>query len=95
MRRNSREKVKRKMNKYDIPGVRTFEFTRILGIENIEFGRHIIVDDFAFIYATTPMKIGNYVHIACFSSVIGGADLILEDFIANVNSPGLKIPGNN
>ena len=70
------------MNKYDIPGVRTFEFTRILGIENIEFGRHIIVDDFAFIYATTPMKIGNYVHIACFSSVIGGANLILEDFVA-------------
>ena len=78
------------MNKYDIPGVRTFEFTRILGIENIEFGRHIIVDDFAFIYATTPMKIGNYVHIACFSSVIGGADLILEDFVAigTVEHPG-------
>jgi hypothetical protein len=23
---------------------------------------------------------GDYLHIACFSSVVGGADLILEDF---------------
>jgi len=70
------------MDKYGIPGVRTFEFTKILGIENIEFGKNIIIDDFAFVYATTPMKIGNYVHIACFASVVSGADLILEDFVA-------------
>jgi galactoside O-acetyltransferase len=70
------------MNKYNIPGVKTYEFSKILGIENIEFGQNIIIDDFAFIYATTPMKIGNYVHIACFASVVGGAELILEDFVA-------------
>lgn len=70
------------MDKYDIPGVKTYEFSKILGIENIEFGQNIIIDDFAFIYATTPMKIGNYVHIACFASVVGGAELILEDFVA-------------
>lgn len=70
------------MNRYNIPGVKTFEFSQILGIENIEFGKNIIIDDFAFIYATTPMKIGNYVHIACFASVVGGAELILEDFVA-------------
>ena len=70
------------MDKYLIPGVRTFEYTKIVGIENITFGTNVLVDDFAFIYATSPMKIGNYVHIACFSSVIGGADLVLEDFVA-------------
>ena len=70
------------MDKYNIPGVRTFEFTKLLGIENIEFGQNIIIDDFAFVYATTRMKIGNYVHIACFASVVGGADLVLEDFVA-------------
>jgi galactoside O-acetyltransferase len=70
------------MDKYNIPGVKTFEFTKVLGIENIDFGQHIIIDDFAFVYATTPMKIGNYVHIACFASVVGGADLVLEDFVA-------------
>lgn len=70
------------MDKYNIPGVRTFEYTKIIGLENIQFGKNIIIDDFAFIYATTPMKIGNYCHIACFSSVIGGAELVLEDFVA-------------
>lgn len=70
------------MEKYNIPGVRTFEFTKILGIDNIEFGQNIIIDDFAFIYATTPIKIGNYVHIACFASLVGGAELVLEDFVA-------------
>ena len=70
------------MDKYNIVGVKTFEYTKIVGIENITFGTNVLVDDFAFIYATSPMKIGNYVHIACFSSVIGGADLVLEDFVA-------------
>lgn len=70
------------MDKYNIPGVRTFEFTKILGIDNIVFGQNIIIDDFAFIYATTPIKMGNYVHIACFASLVGGAELVLEDFVA-------------
>jgi acetyltransferase-like isoleucine patch superfamily enzyme len=70
------------MNKYNIEGVKTFEFTKILGIENITFGKNIILDDFSLIYATAPMKIGNYVHIACFASITGGAELIIEDFVA-------------
>jgi len=69
------------MDKYNINGVKTFEFTKIIGIEKIKFGKNIIIDDFTFIYATTPMSFGNYVHIACFSSVIGGADLTFEDFV--------------
>lgn len=68
------------MDKYNIPGVKTFEYTKIIGIENIRFGRNIIIDDFVFIYATTPMSFGNYVHIACSSSIIGGADFIIDDF---------------
>jgi acetyltransferase-like isoleucine patch superfamily enzyme len=70
------------MDKYNIPGVKTFEYSKIIGIENIQFGTNIIIDDFAFVYALTSMKIGNYCHIACFSSVIGGADLVLDDFVA-------------
>jgi len=68
------------MDKYNIPGVKTFEYTKIIGIENIKFGWNIIIDDFVFIYATTPMRFGNFVHIACFSSIVGGADLVMEDF---------------
>lgn len=70
------------MSKYKIEGVKTFEFTKIMGLENIEFGKNIIIDDFAFIYATAPMKIGNYVHIASFASITGGAELIIENFVA-------------
>ena len=70
------------MSKYNIDGVKTFEFTKIIGIEHIEFGKNIIIDDFTLIYATAPIKIGNYVHIACFTSITGGAELTVGDFVA-------------
>jgi acetyltransferase-like isoleucine patch superfamily enzyme len=63
-----------------IPGVRTFEFTKIIGVENIEFGHDIAIDDFVFIYAKKMIKIGSYVHIGAFSSITGGETLIMEDF---------------
>ena len=70
------------MSKYNIKGVKTFEFTKIIGLENIQFGKNILIDDFTLIYATAPIKIGNYVHIATFSSISGGANLIIDDFVA-------------
>ncbi len=70
------------MSRYNIQGVKTFEYTKIVGIENIEFGRNIIIDDFVFIYATNRMRIGNYVHIACFSSITGGDEFEVADFSA-------------
>ncbi len=63
-----------------IAGVTTYEYTKIIGIENIEFGHDIIIDDFVLIYAKKRMKIGNYVHIACFSSITGGEEFAMEDF---------------
>lgn len=72
-----------------IPGVKTFEFTKIVGLENIEFGHHVIIDDFVFISARKKIKIGNYVHIACFSSITGGEELELEEYIAI--SQGVRI----
>ena len=70
------------MDKYNIPGVKTFEYTKIVGLENIKFGHNIIIDDFVFIYATAPMLFGNFVHIASFVSITGGADFVIEDFAA-------------
>ena len=70
------------MSEYKIKGVKTFEFTKIIGIENIDFGKNIIIDDFTLIYATAPIKIGNNVHIGCFTSITGGAELIIEDLVA-------------
>lgn len=68
------------MDKYKIDDVKTFEYTKIIGLENIEFGKKIIIDDFVLIYAKEKIKIGNYVHIASFSSISGGGELIMEDF---------------
>jgi len=68
------------MDKYQIPNVKTFEYTKIIGIENIDFGKYVIIDDFALIYAKERMSIGNYVHIASFTSISGGGELIMEDF---------------
>lgn len=70
------------MDKYNIPDVKTFEFTKIIGIDKITFGHDIIIDDFVLIYAKAPMKIGNYVHIACFTSITGGAELTVGDYTA-------------
>ncbi|MDD5371920.1 MAG: acyltransferase [Sulfurimonas sp.] len=68
------------MDKYQIPNVKTFEYTKIIGLENIEFGENIIIDDFVLIYAKEKIKISNFVHIASFSSISGGGGLTMEEF---------------
>ena len=70
------------MEKYTIPGVKTFEFTKIIGIENIEFGTDVIIDDFTLIYARNRIRIGSHVHIACFASITGGEVVEIGDFSA-------------
>ncbi len=64
----------------EIEGVKTFEFTKIIGLENIEFGKNIIIDDFVLIYASDEHRIGSYVHIASFSSITGGGKFYMDDF---------------
>jgi len=77
------------MDKYKIPNVKTFEYTKIIGLENIEFGENIIVDDFAFLYAKRKIKLGNYVHIGIYASITGGDELTVGDFSAI--SQGVRI----
>lgn len=60
--------------------IRIYESARIIGRENIDFGRHIIIDDFVFIHAKKKIRIGNYVHIGAYSSLSGGEEITLEDF---------------
>ena len=62
--------------------IKIFENTKIIGKENIKFGDYIIIDDFVFIYVQDKMSIGNYVHIASFTSISGAGNVILEDFVA-------------
>ncbi len=68
------------MDKYKIPYVKTFEYTKIIGLENIDFGKYVIIDDYVLIYAKEKITIGNYVHIASFTSISGGGELIMGDF---------------
>jgi len=70
------------MKKIEIPYLKTFEYTKIIGIENIKFGKYIIIDDFTLIYAKEKISIGNYVHIASFTSISGGGELNIEDCCA-------------
>ena len=70
------------MDKYNIPNVKTFEYTKVIGIDNIKFGKNIIIDDFVLIYAKEEIKIGNYVHIANFTSITGGSCLSIGDYAA-------------
>jgi len=51
---------------YNIPGVKTYAYTKIIGINSVRFGHYIIIDDFVFIYTTTLMRFGNFSHISCF-----------------------------
>lgn len=60
--------------------IKIYPAAKIIGIENIEFGTNIIIDDFVFIYAKKRIRIGNYVHIAAFSSITGGEEVTLSDF---------------
>jgi acetyltransferase-like isoleucine patch superfamily enzyme len=59
---------------------KTFALTRIIGEAHIQFGDPVIIDDFVMIYAKHPMRIGNYVHIGAFSSVVAGDWLEMGDF---------------
>lgn len=70
------------MDRYHIPDVKTFEYTKIIGLENIDFGKYVIIDDFVLIYAKEKITIGNHVHIANFTSITGGNKLIIGNCAA-------------
>lgn len=60
--------------------VKIYPDAKIIGIEHVEFGHDIIIDDFVFIYAKKMVRIGNYVHIAAFSSITGGDEVTFGDY---------------
>src|SRR5436190_17916847 len=62
-------------------GVTIWPRAVVVGIEEIVWGRHVIVDDFVFIGRQEKATIGNYVHIASHASLTGGGELVLSDFV--------------
>lgn len=52
----------------------------IYGVKNIEIGSNVRIDDFCIISAGEGgIKIGSYVHIACYAHLIGSGQIIVED----------------
>ncbi|MDA8934592.1 acyltransferase [Flavobacteriales bacterium] len=52
----------------------------IYSAENIELGDNVRVDDFCVLSASKSLKIGSYVHIGCYSSIIGAGEVLIEDY---------------
>jgi dTDP-4-amino-4,6-dideoxy-D-glucose acyltransferase len=58
----------------------------IYGAEKINIGSNVRIDDFCILSAGDGgIYLGNHVHIACYSSLIGQGRITLEDF-SNVSS---------
>jgi galactoside O-acetyltransferase len=52
----------------------------LYGVKNIEIGSNVRIDDFCIISAGEGViKIGSYVHIACYAHLIGAGEIIVED----------------
>ena len=53
----------------------------IYNAKNIEIGSNVRIDDFVILSAGDGgIKIGSHIHIACYASLIGKGEIVLEDF---------------
>jgi acetyltransferase-like isoleucine patch superfamily enzyme len=60
--------------------VRIYPLAKILNPEMISIGNDVIIDDFVLLDGKQETKIGSYVHIGSFCSIVGGGRFIMEDF---------------
>lgn len=61
--------------------------------EHLELGDAVIIDDFVFIQAGRRTRIGSFVHIASFTSIGGGGEVVMGDFSGL--SSGVRIFSGN
>jgi len=60
---------------------RIYPWARIIhGEDNFSVGDYSQIDDFAFINAGKMCRIGRFVHVASFVSIIGGGEFFIDDF---------------
>ena len=58
-----------------------YPLAKVIRSESIvSIGSNVIIDDFVFLDGGERTVIGNFVHIAAFTSIMGGGTLIMEDF---------------
>jgi acetyltransferase-like isoleucine patch superfamily enzyme len=60
--------------------VTIWPLAKIVSPEVISIGDCVIIDDFVFLVGGVKTRIGSFVHIASFTSITGGGELIMEDF---------------
>jgi len=61
--------------------VTIYPLAKIISPEVISLGNHIVIDDFVFIGKHLALFIGNHIHIASFTSITGGGEAFLEDYV--------------
>lgn len=52
----------------------------IYGADKIVIGNNVRIDDFCVLSISKSLVIGDYVHIACFVSIIGAGEIKISDF---------------
>ncbi|UTZ40132.1 acyltransferase [Vibrio campbellii] len=57
-----------------------YNLAKIVGEENLTLGEKSQIDDFCFINAGKKTEIGRNVHIASFTTIIGGGECFIGDF---------------
>ena len=60
--------------------VKIWPAAKLVNSENISLGHRVIIDDFVLIISGPETRIGNFVHIASFTSITGGGTLVIEDY---------------
>lgn len=82
--------TKKQLQEYGFKSIGTNVFisdkASFYGIHKIEIGNHVRIDDFAVLSAGEGgIKIGNYIHIGIYSSLMGAGRIELKDF-SNISS---------
>jgi acetyltransferase-like isoleucine patch superfamily enzyme len=60
--------------------VKIWPEAKLVNPATISLGHRVIIDDFVLIISGAETRIGNFVHIASFTSITGGGRLVIEDF---------------
>ncbi len=55
-------------------------YARFYHPERIIIGNNVRIDDFCILSAGSKIEIRNYIHIACYTSIIGEGEVVIEDF---------------
>ncbi|MBE3869147.1 acyltransferase [Vibrio parahaemolyticus] len=57
-----------------------YSLAKVVGSNNLSLGEKSQIDDFCFINAGKKTEIGRNVHIASFSTIVGGGECVIGDF---------------